>query len=168
MILPILGFPNYAITDDGRIWSSIKNRWRKPTPTAAGYPMLPLIADGRIHMRYVHRLMWETYCGKIPDGLEINHKNGKPSDNRLENLEVVTPSQNMLHSYRVLGRKHNTEPAWRSRSKLTDESATEIRRLYAAGDTTYRKLAKQFNVSYWLIEELIQGKKWKHLLEIGK
>lgn len=44
---------------------------------------------------YIHRLIWETFNGKIPDGMEIDHINTIKNDNRLENLQLVTPKENM-------------------------------------------------------------------------
>lgn len=52
----------------------------------------------------VHIVIWITFKGAIPEGMEINHKNGIKSDNRLINLELVTHSQNIIHSYEILKR----------------------------------------------------------------
>lgn len=49
----------------------------------------------------VHRMIWEAANGPIPAGMEINHINGIKSDNRLANLEMVTPSENCLHAFRT-------------------------------------------------------------------
>ena len=48
-----------------------------------------------------HRVIWESVHGPIPDGIQINHINGIKTDNRIENLELVTPSENALHAYRI-------------------------------------------------------------------
>ena len=45
-----------------------------------------------------HRIVWIAANGPIPDGLEINHRNGLRDDNRLANLELVTRSQNVRHA----------------------------------------------------------------------
>lgn len=46
----------------------------------------------------VHRIMWIANRGEIPDGCQINHRNKIRYDNRLDNLEVVTPAENVQHS----------------------------------------------------------------------
>ena len=42
----------------------------------------------------VHRLIWEAFNGKIPEGLQIDHINTIRNDNRLSNLRLVTPKEN--------------------------------------------------------------------------
>ena len=50
-----------------------------------------------------HRLVWRHFHGPIPDGMTINHKNGKKQDNRPENLEVMTYAEQTKHAIDVLG-----------------------------------------------------------------
>lgn len=45
----------------------------------------------------VHRLVYETFNGEIPDGYDIDHINTIRNDNRLKNLRVATRSENMLN-----------------------------------------------------------------------
>lgn len=43
---------------------------------------------------YVHRIIWETFNGEIPEGMQIDHKNNNRTDNDLNNLQIVTCSEN--------------------------------------------------------------------------
>lgn len=42
---------------------------------------------------YLHRYLWERAHGPVPEGCHVHHKDGDPSNNSLENLEVVTPGE---------------------------------------------------------------------------
>lgn len=50
----------------------------------------------------VHRLVAKTFLDNFDDKLEVNHKNGIKDDNRVENIEMVTPKQNSWHRHYVL------------------------------------------------------------------
>lgn len=52
---------------------------------------------------YVHRLVYETFIGDIPEGYQIDHINTIKTDNNLENLRLVTPKENLNNP---LTRKH--------------------------------------------------------------
>src|SRR5688572_24813066 len=55
---------------------------------------------------YVHRLVAQLYIPFESITQEVNHKDGNKSNNKVDNLEWVTRSQNQLHAYRVLKRNH--------------------------------------------------------------
>ena len=51
------------------------------------------------HKTYrVHRIIWEMLKGNIPDGYVIDHIDGNRCNNRIENLRLATPSQNVANS----------------------------------------------------------------------
>ncbi len=89
-------FPNYEITTTGLVRNKSNGYIKKPTERPDGYLMINL---GHNTLRYVHRLMGDTYL-ENPDGKRtINHKNGNKQDNRLENLEWMTHGENNKHAY---------------------------------------------------------------------
>jgi hypothetical protein len=60
-----------------------------------------------IKNKSLHRLIAMTFIPNPNDYKEINHKNGIKDDNRIENLEWCTRSQNIIHSFEVLNKKSN-------------------------------------------------------------
>lgn len=65
-----------------------------------------------------HRVAWAFYNGQIPAGMQIDHINRRPADNRITNLRLVTQSQNNINSRRtnqsghVGVYKHAQCPGW--------------------------------------------------------
>ena len=110
----IKGYENsYQISSLGRIKScpkphGLKNGHSYMTKTTIIKPAVD--RNGYLHAviggkdKRVHRLVAETFLPN-PDGLrDVNHKNGVKTDNRVENLEWVSHSQNEIHKIYVLGR----------------------------------------------------------------
>lgn len=48
--------------------------------------------------KFRHRLIWLSVNGPIPEGMQINHKNQIPGDDKIANLELVTPSENCRYT----------------------------------------------------------------------
>ena len=97
----VLGYEGlYQASNLGRIRSLNYNREGKikilkPVKAKNGYLRVNLYKDGKLKHYSVHRLVWEAFNGKIPEGYEINHINEIKTDNRLENLNLMTPKQNV-------------------------------------------------------------------------
>ena len=65
------------------------------TRVCNGYVYVTLSKDGKEKDFHLHRLIWMTFNGKIPDNMEINHINEDKTDNRLENLNLMSHFDNM-------------------------------------------------------------------------
>lgn len=68
-----------------------------------GYLVCNLRINGKRVTRSQHRLLAIKYLPNPDNKTQVNHKNGIKHDNRLQNLEWSTSSENMLHSSHVLG-----------------------------------------------------------------
>ena len=59
-----------------------------------GYLIVNLCCNGKSKKCRLHRLVWEAFNGPIPEGMHVNHINEDPKDNRLCNLNLLTPKEN--------------------------------------------------------------------------
>lgn len=97
----------YYVSNFGRVKSFVRNKSGKilkEYKDSNGYVQVLLADNNRRKKVMVHRLVAECFLDGYQEGLQINHKDGNRSNNKAENLEWVTPSKNMHHSYAVLGR----------------------------------------------------------------
>lgn len=76
-----------------------------PSKDGKGYLFVSLSKDGKRYLKKVHRLVAQAFIPNPFRKPQINHKNGDKTNNGIDNLEWVTNAENMLHAYRVLGRK---------------------------------------------------------------
>ena len=83
----------YAITEDGRVWSYLKNKWLKPSNNR-GYKHVNLHKDGKIKMFLIHRLVYETFKGPIPKEMTVDHIDGCKDNNHILNLQLLTRGDN--------------------------------------------------------------------------
>lgn len=110
------------------------------------------IVDGKLRRNCrAHRIVWIAANGIPPEGMVIDHINNNKSDNRLCNLQMLTPEDNSHKAHDDgLYLCGDDNPA----SKLTEEERNEIRLLYATGAYSYSQLANKYNVSKARIAQL--------------
>jgi hypothetical protein len=169
----VLGYEGYyAADEDGNIYRTERYGRQICKKIALrkkrhGYLSAHLCRDAVRRDTAVHRLIWEAFNGPIPPNLQINHKNGERTDNRLSNLELCTVSGNALHKFRVNGyvKEHYPQPGTRNGSaKLTDDDVRKIRKLHAEG-MIQREIGAIFGVSQVMIGKIVRRDNWQHVVD---
>lgn len=107
-------FPGYLVSSLGRIKSvgrkvphknhfvNVKEIIKKQRLDHNGYPVVSLCIKTKYKSKLVHRLVAKAFINNELSKPYVNHINGVKTDNRVDNLEWVTNSENLLHAYRVL------------------------------------------------------------------
>lgn len=87
--------PNYQVSDQGRIRNVLTGNVLTNTKTGNGYEKVNVSEKGRTITKRVNRLVAIAFLGE-PKGDKVycHHINHEPADNRVENLQWVTPKQN--------------------------------------------------------------------------
>jgi hypothetical protein len=114
----------------------------------------------------VHRLVAEAFLGTPPyPDMDVNHKNGVRSDNRAENLEWCTRSENLTHGYRVNRTPHRVARGEAAgTAKLTEAAVLEIRRRRDRGEVL-DTIARDFGVDRTNVWRIGKRTSWSHLPE---
>lgn len=174
MIAHIPGFPGYAVSSSGLVWSCRPingvgsfGHWRllRFGKGRGGYLQVVLcLGHGRKCTRRVARLVLATFVGGCPAGLEACHNNGVRTDNRLSNLRYDTAKAN--HADR---RRHGTdcrgERHWHA--ILTNTQVQAIRSEYMRYSRFHSAaaLARKYGVARSTISLVLGGFSWKHIGE---
>jgi hypothetical protein len=144
-----------------------KEKKHSPVLQKTGYFLCALTKDKITKKYLVHRIVAKAFISNPEDKPQINHINGIKSDNRLENLEWNTRSENCRHAWKNgltkltdkmitslnQGRRHN--------AKLTNEQVNEIRNIkYYFG--LYRELSKKYKITPEAIRNIYILKTYKN------
>ncbi len=108
----------------------------------------------------VHRLVALAFIPNPNNKPQINHIDGQKGNNNIENLEWVTASENLKHSYDFLSRKVNTPKGEDCNfSKLTEQQALEI----INSNAPAIELADKYGITWSHVYGIKSGKAWGHL-----
>lgn len=90
----------YKVSNLGKIKG---RKLLKPFDNTKGYMSVFLSKNGKEKRFYVHRVVATAFVPNPENKPQINHKNGVRNDNRSENLEWCSRSENEQHKYKFLG-----------------------------------------------------------------
>lgn len=172
----IYGYENlYAACENGMIWSYPKKNSKGMFLSYGighnGYAHVVLHKNGTRKTCRVSRLILKTFIPNNNGKNYVNHKNGIKTDNRIDNLEWVTLSENMRHAVDVLGftknEKHRAQIknlqkyVVMKRRSTTKEIADKIRSEYVPRTVTGIMLSKKYSVSLAVVQKIL-GKKQRY------
>ena len=100
-MMKVKDFEDYTIDEAGNVFSIRKNKYLKQTINRNGYCKVTLQKDKYRKMFSVHRLVAQAYLKNYSNTLQVNHINGIKTDNRVENLEMVTAKENMQKAVEI-------------------------------------------------------------------
>lgn len=148
----------------------LKERLRKPEIDKNGYSVVNLCADGVVKMHKVHRLVAMAFLPNEGGFPQVNHINGAKNDNRVENLEWVTCSENVQHAFTSGIRTPQRISFYGEKNphcKLTDEQCDKMRSMKRDG-TPNVVLAKLFGIGASQVGRIVRNQqRTKGSVQIG-
>ena len=139
----------YGITSDGDVISKYGEKMSKQLKL--GYLCVNLRINNKTISTRVHRLVAQFFIDNPYCKTQVNHKNGDKSDNRVENLEWMTPSENTKHAY-DMGLCENVK-------KKTSEARSK--KVYDTRTGLYYKSAKEASeckhINYGTLRNMLNG-----------
>jgi NUMOD4 motif/HNH endonuclease len=170
----VKGYENsYSISSMGRVISKerrINNRWGGArslpekimalSPDTYGYQIVGLRKPGNHETVTVHKLVALHFLEPKPNNLsQVNHKDGIKTNNCADNLEWVTPQENIKHSW-DMGLKVCQPTGYDNPNfKLTEEQVSSVRKDKNSGLHTQRQIAIKYKVSPMTISLIVNRKK---------
>lgn len=148
MFKTIPHYPNYEINTYGIIRNKTTGKNIKWVDNGNGYQFVRLYNSDTPKGRgcLIHRLVMSTFVPTEGQNMDVNHKDGNKSNNKLDNLEWCTKSENTRHA-------HSTGLFT---NKLTIDQVKEIKeRLKTA--KAYSKLAREYGVRHSTIWKIANG-----------
>lgn len=150
--MEIEAFPRYLVSDQGRVQNVVTGRILKPQMSGRdikqgnGYLQVYLCTGHGCIQNRVHRLVASTFIGIIPEGFTVNHIDGIKINNVVDNLEIVSYSDNNRHAFET-GLKLPTYAFKRVRCIETGETFNSV-----------NEAAERFGTFAQLISAVIHGR----------
>lgn len=169
---PVLGFEGwYSVSSLGRLrrsrrgnGTSVGRILSQRKLNGPGYPIATLSVRAVHTPVRIHRLVASAFCEQREGCDFVNHKNGVKQDNRAENLEWVTKSEDALHRCRVLGYKPTgSKGEANGTAKLCDQDVRAIRIKMACG-LSFSACGREYGVTDVVIHNIIKRRTWTHVV----
>lgn len=165
----IPNYSRYMVDENGRIFRKKDLALLKYSLNAWGYFDTKLVDDNGIRKNVrVHRIVCYAFYGFQESDIQVNHIDGNKVNNRIENLEWTTASENLKHAYKnnlresLIGNKNN-------RSKLTEYDVRNICEWYL-DNTSVREISDILEemgkpMKLDSIRQILRGQRWGHIVK---
>ena len=151
----------YTITSDGLIYSDNSGLMKTRNRAGTDYQIINLSKlDGNKRTFRVHRLVMMAFNPvKNMNELEVNHIDGNKKNNKLENLEWCTASENQIHAFKTgLNKARKGEKS--NFSKLTEDDVKKVFELRKEG-LLQREIAEIVGCTSSNISYILREKSWR-------
>lgn len=158
----IKGYENrYMISNLGRVKSLLRNKETiLKFKDIRGYKNVCLRSNMQESKTLqIHRLVAIHFINNPMNKPQVNHINSRKDDNRVENLEWVSNSENIKHSF--LNNHRSQRGQNNNAAKLTNEIVKEIKR--KGKYDTYKNIGKDFGINYRHIFKILKNEIWAHI-----
>jgi len=154
------------VMPNGLLHINKKEKLRALKTTRLGYVSVSLYNRSNKKMKdhFVHRLVSQAFIPNPENKPFINHKDGNKQNNRVDNLEWCTSSENVVHAIEngLLVVRKGSELY---NAKLTEEKVMVIKRFYRRfPKTKQRDFAKRINLCHKQLSAILKNKTWKHVV----
>lgn len=164
----ISGFEGlYQVSNFGRVKSFYKHKTHAPgsviqgSINTKGYQCVNLYKKDNKASKRVHQLVAQAFIDNPENKPQVNHIDGVKTNNRVDNLEWCTNTENSHHAFRT-GLIKPLKGESNGRAKLTEKDVIIIRALHQEG-VDYKILTKVFPVNNATMHKIISNQLWKHL-----
>lgn len=148
---PVVGWKNYEVSKSGTVRNTKNKHIMSQHPNGSGYNRVSLSGNGVNKQVAVHKIVWESFIGKIDDQKVIDHIDNNRLNNRLDNLQLLTKGENIKKGKDVL--------------KKTRKSFTSLQKRDIQNDInkglSIRAIAKLHPISWQWVAMIKKEGKWK-------
>lgn len=128
--------------------------------TPGGYRQVCICVNGKVHRKYVHRLVAEAFIPNPNNLPEVNHKSGDKTKNSVDDLEWCTSSENKIHAYQTglqkVGEKN-------SHSIYTELAIHRVCALIEENKLSPREISNVTGVNPTVILDIRNKGSWVHI-----
>jgi hypothetical protein len=145
----------YLIYQDGKVYDEMKQRFMCISYASKNrkYATVAIVTNEKRTHKYIHRLLAETFIPNPENKPQVNHKDGNPLNNQLDNLEWVTCKENLHHAW-----DNGMCKAWNTGLGASELAFDMIKNLRSEGKTQ-RQIAKIVGIDQSAVSRILNNKK---------